>query len=122
MVTSAFCQRKTLQLLPEWTESAGIRAGYIFRRVRNQRAGENALHPFSLNRVLKSLAEEAGLPSKTIRNLSGLSMSVGAAQDLIKSGMGVLPIMRAGGWKTVNVVARYVENAELDAIMSRFYA
>jgi hypothetical protein len=33
--------------------------------------------------------------------------------------MSVLPIMRAGGWKTTHVVARYVENADLDAIMSR---
>jgi hypothetical protein len=35
---------------------------------------------------------------------------------MIQRGMSFVPIMRAGGWKTVHVVARYVENAYLDAI------
>jgi hypothetical protein len=46
-------------------------------------------------------------------------MRVGAAQDLIVSGLGVLPIMQAGGWKTMNVVGRYVENANLAPLLRR---
>jgi hypothetical protein len=46
-------------------------------------------------------------------------MRVGAAQDMIASGLGVLPIMQAGGWRTMNVVARYVESANLSALMRR---
>jgi hypothetical protein len=40
-------------------------------------------------------------------------MRVGAAQDLMADGLGILPIMQAGGWKSTNVLGRYVEHAEI---------
>ncbi len=46
-------------------------------------------------------------------------MRVGAAQDLIIAGLNVLAIMQAGGWKTVNVVGRYVENANLAPLLRK---
>jgi integrase/recombinase XerD len=46
-------------------------------------------------------------------------MRVGAAQDMITSGLSGLSIMQAGGWKTINVVERYVEKANLAALMNR---
>lgn len=39
-------------------------------------------------------------------------MRVGAAQDLLKRGFDTAAIMRAGGWKSVNVLAHYLEKAE----------
>jgi hypothetical protein len=48
-----------------------------------------------------------------VAEFSGHSMRVGAAQDLMACGTGLLPIMTAGGWKSMNVIGRYVENAEL---------
>jgi integrase len=119
---AGFLSAKTRQLLTEWQQAAKIHDGYIFLRMRYGRVEPNSMHPFSVSRILKSLAESAGLPAQAVKNLSGHSMRVGAAQDMITSGMSVLPIMRAGGWKTVHVVARYVENADLDSIMSRFCA
>jgi hypothetical protein len=44
---------------------------------------------------------------------------VGAAQDMIVSGLSILPIMQAGGWKSMNVVGRYVENADLSLLMEK---
>jgi integrase/recombinase XerD len=41
-------------------------------------------------------------------------MRVGAAQDLAAKGRDIIQIMRAGGWKSTNVVGRYVEHASLD--------
>jgi site-specific recombinase XerD len=119
---SGFLSAKTLQFLHEWRQAAGIENGYIFRRTRNGRVDKNSIHPFTVSRNLKILAERAGLPEQAIQSLSGHSMRVGAAQDMITSGMSVLPIMRAGGWKTVHVVARYVENADLESIMGKFCA
>jgi len=46
-------------------------------------------------------------------------MRVGAARDMIASGLRVLPIMQAGGWRTMNVVARYAESANLTALLHR---
>ena len=41
-------------------------------------------------------------------------MRVGAAQDLLVQGRDTLQIMRAGGWKSINTVGRYCENADLN--------
>jgi hypothetical protein len=38
-------------------------------------------------------------------------MRIGAAQDMLVAGFDALAIMQAGGWKSANVVLRYVENA-----------
>lgn len=110
---------ETLQLVRAWLKAAGIDSGHIFRAVRADRAGSRALHPYSVNRILKLAARAAGLPAQTIEHLSGHSMRVGAAQDLIVSGLGLLPIMQAGGWKTTNVVGRYVENANLAPLLQK---
>ena len=77
------------------------------------------LHPYSVNRIIKSTAEAAELPQRMVEELSGHSMRVGAAQDMISAGLSVLPIMQAGGWKTMNVVGRYVEKANLEMLISR---
>jgi hypothetical protein len=39
-------------------------------------------------------------------------MRVGAAQDLLRNGHDTAAIMRAGGWKSIDVLARYLEFAE----------
>lgn len=113
----AYISAHTLSLIQDWLRGAEIKNGYLFRRVRNDSIGEDALHPYSVNRILKDAATRSGLPRETVRELSGHSMRVGAAQDMISSGLGILPIMRAGGWRTMNVVARYVENTDLSVVM-----
>jgi integrase/recombinase XerD len=41
-------------------------------------------------------------------------MRVGAAQDMMASGIGILPVMQAGGWRSMNIVERYVQNASVE--------
>ena len=103
----------TVKALETWLEAARIDSGWLFRRVQDKRVSGHALHPYSVNRVIKAAANAAGLGEDTVANLSGHSMRVGAAQDLMISGVGLLPIMRAGGWKSMNVIGRYVEHAEV---------
>ena len=45
----------------------------------------------------------------TPRALSGHSARVGAAQDMIASGIGLPAILQAGRWKTTAMVNRYGE-------------
>ena len=52
------------------------------------------------------------LRAEKVASFSGHSMRVGAAQDLLKRGVDTAAIMRAGGWKSMNVLARYLEMAE----------
>jgi len=41
-------------------------------------------------------------------------MRVGATQDMMTGGIGILPVMQAGGWKSMNIVGRYVQNASVE--------
>ena len=44
----------------------------------------------------------------------GIYLRVGAAQELLRRGHTTSAIMRAGGWRSVNVLARYLEEAEVN--------
>jgi hypothetical protein len=85
----------------------------MLRPVINGVAINRFLHPYTETRVLKHLAARVGLPPEEAERTSGHSMCVGAAQGLVTAGRDILTIMRAGGWKSMNVVARYVEEADL---------
>lgn len=116
----AYLTGATVDLLEAWLKAAGIKDAWLFRRVSPLGAvGTEPLHPYSVNRILKTRAEAAGVAPETVQRLSGHSMRVGAAQDMIGAGLSILPIMQAGGWKSINVVARYVQHADLGPLMDR---
>jgi integrase/recombinase XerD len=73
----------TVQVLKTWLDAASIKKGWLFRKVTGDRAGSNTLHPYTVNRVIKGSADAAGLDSRIVQSLSGHSMRVGAAQDLM---------------------------------------
>ncbi len=103
----AYVSNRTLKLARDWIAAAKIASGPIFRAVTSEQTiGSLALHPYSITRILKSVAKAAGLPPESVEHLSGHSMRVGAAQDMIVSALGVLPIMQAGGGRPTTVGAR----------------
>jgi integrase/recombinase XerD len=103
----------TVEVLKTWLDAASIKRGWLFRKVIIDHVGQKPLHPYTVNRVIKGAADAAGIDPRIVRSLSGHSMRVGAAQDLMADGVGLLPIMQAGGWKSMNVIGRYVEHAEI---------
>jgi integrase len=108
-----FLTPPTAEFLVDRLDAAGIKEGFLFRRITANWIGSDALHPYSVNRILKKAAKKAGLAPDVVADLSGHSMRVGTAQDLMADGLGILPIMQAGGWKSMNVIGRYVEHAEI---------
>lgn len=66
----------------------------------------------TLKRLIKSAAKEAWLDPQEVDAFSGHSMRVGVAQDSLHAGHDTAAIMRAGGWKSINVLSRYLEHAE----------
>ena len=108
-----FVSAPAAEALKTWLEAAKISEGWLFRRIHKGGIGPDSLHPHSIGRMLKQRAITAGLPAEVANRLSGHSMRVGAAQDMVTNGAGILPIMRSGGWKSTNVVARYVQSVEL---------
>jgi len=107
---------ETMVMLEELIAILGAHEGYLFRSLLHSNFSSEPLHPQEVNRIIKKAARSAKLPIKHIQNLSGHSMRVGAAQDMMLRGLGLLSLMVAGGWKSSNVVMRYVENIDIDLI------
>ena len=55
------------------------------------------------------MARKAGLGEDIVTGLSGHSARVGAAQDMIASGIELPAILQAGRWKSTTMVNRYGE-------------
>jgi integrase/recombinase XerD len=118
----AHISHSALGYLEEWLKAARIVSGPLFRSIKSGTISGSSLHPHSIGVIIKRAAKSAGLSSAKIKQLSGHSMRVGAAQDMMTSGLDILPIMAAGGWKTTNVVARYIENADISPLLRAFYS
>jgi len=63
-----------------------------------------------INRIYKKIAKKAGLDESEVDGISGHSIRVGAAQDLLNSGASMPIIMQRGRWSKSDTVMRYVEH------------
>lgn len=118
----AYLSAEALMHLHRWLGAANLDSGPIFRGIRGTQLMPDALHPYSVARVLKDLARDASLDKALIAKLSGHSMRVGAAQDMAAAGIDLGAIMHAGGWKSPDMVMRYIEHMEVGKSgMARLY-
>ena len=62
--------------------------------------------------IVKEAVLAAGLPPEDVTAFSSHSLRVGAAQKLLRAGFDTAAIIRASGWRSTNVLARYLEYAE----------
>ena len=107
----AYLSPSTIERVSLWLGASALKKGPLFRGLHTGQISAAALQTSSIRRLIKALARRAGLSCEAIAGLSGHSMRVGAAQDMMVAGCDVLGIMQAGGWRTYSVLARYVENA-----------
>ena len=99
---------RNLQRL-EWR---GPHIEFLFCPIYHQKAINRDLSTSSVKSMIKSAAKRDGLNPSIVDEFSGHSLRVGAAQDLLRKGFDTAAIMRAGGWKSVNTLSRYLEKAE----------
>jgi len=105
---------ETTFAVKHWIDSAEISDGYLLRGITGN--GLNlAMDPGQVSRTFKSLAVRAKLDPVQI---SGHSTRIGAAQDLLDSGVSIGQIMAKVGWSKVDTVMRYVGAGDLSAINS----
>jgi integrase/recombinase XerD len=109
----------TVKLIRRWIVKAELKSGPLFRSLHLHRIADGPLCTSSIRRLIKRATERAGFDPDLISALSGHSMRIGAAQDMLVAGFDALAIMQAGGWKSANVVLRYVENAATKELHER---
>ncbi|QQR38410.1 tyrosine-type recombinase/integrase [Devosia rhizoryzae] len=105
---------RSSELVDQWLAATGAASGPLLRPVYGSRALALYLEPVTVGRVLKKLSKQAYIQTEGQCRVSGHSLRVGAAQELVMNGRGILQVMRAGGWRSMSVVARYVEHVDLD--------
>ncbi len=118
----AYLSADALAHLQSWLRVADLKTGPIFRGIRGTQLMPDALHPYSVSRILKDRARDAGIDTSIVTKLSGHSMRVGAAQDMAAAGIDLGAIMHAGGWKSPDMVMRYIEHMDVQKSgMARLY-
>ena len=100
---------ESTQALHQWLSAASINEGLIFRGVRSSGVITDGLCESRVSRIYKTLARKAGLGESIIQKISGHSMRVGGAHDLLNTGASLPQIMVKGGWAKTDTVMRYVD-------------
>jgi integrase len=118
----AYLAPRTRDVLAEWLDTSGITSGPLFQGLHTRKLSGKPLSTSAIRRLVKRAAMRADLACNEAGDMSGHSMRVGAAQDMMIAGLDHIAIMQAGGWKTVDVVARYVENAAARNLHQRRWA
>lgn len=104
--------------LNDWLNASDIQSGKIFRGIRKKVELTEGLNSSQINRIFKKLARKSKLDPSVIQQISGHSIRVGAAQDLLLSGAGLPMIMNRGRWSKTDTVMRYIESAAMDINIS----
>ena len=100
-----------MESLASWLAASKIHTGAVFRPIYHQTVVDRRICGMTIVRVIKERARQAGLLEEVIETLSGHSLRVGAAQQLALNGYDTAQIMRAGGWKSITTLSRYIEGA-----------
>ena len=92
-----------------WLSCAEIKAGNIFRGVDRGSHVTDTLTSGQICRIYKRIATEAEFGEDFVKHVSGHSMRVGAAQDMLLAGATLPMMMTKGRWSKPDTVMRYVE-------------
>jgi site-specific recombinase XerD len=109
----------TAQALRIWIKASGIKTGFLLRAIDSQNRITESLSGHQLCKIFKRLAVQSGLDPTIARTISGHSMRVGAAQDLMLGGATMPQIMSKGGWSKTDTVLRYVQRVRPDVMTGR---
>lgn len=105
---------RSADAITAWINHAKLQYGYLFRGINNAIDITYELKSSQINRIYKRLVRDAKLPKEVIDPISGHSMRVGAAQDLLKSGASMPMIMNRGRWSKTDTEMCYLEYSQLN--------
>jgi site-specific recombinase XerD len=99
--------------LKEWIVKSKISSGKIFIAITGTGKIKESLNSSHVGRIYKRIAQLSMVDQSIIRNISGHSMRVGAAQDLMLAGTALPIIMNRGRWSKTDTVLRYLDHAKI---------
>jgi len=102
--------QKTTIVLKKWLSKIKENHGPIFRGITRSGKITNSLSEGQINRIYKRLAREAKFDKAIINSISGHSTRVGAAQDLVQSGVSLPLLMNRGRWSKPETAIRYIDH------------
>jgi integrase len=106
---AAYLSSLTKRLVSEWLKESRIKEGLLFVRVSGPSTVGTSLTPQVVTTVFKKVGQWIRLDKKEWQRISGHSVRVGAAQDLMGLNLELPAIMQAGRWKDTRMPMRYGE-------------
>lgn len=106
---SAYLSALSMRLVAEWAEKAGIKEGPLFVRVVGSHGVGESLTAQNVTAIFRKVGTWIGLERSQWERISGHSVRVGAAQDLLALNMDLPSVMQAGRWKDTRMPMRYGE-------------
>jgi integrase/recombinase XerD len=108
-----FGSERSAKLLKNWLRQKPKEIQLVFCPVNHGRCLDRAICDRQVNEIIKQgLVRVKRYPRPSDLEVSGHSLRVGAAQDLLIKGHDIAAIMRAGGWTEPTTVARYLRYAQ----------
>lgn len=108
-----FGSERSAKLLKKWLKLKPKETQPVFCAINHGRCLDRAICDRQVNEIIKrSLVKVKRYPRPSDLEVSGHSLRVGAAQDLLIKGYDTAAIMRAGGWSEPSTVARYLRFAQ----------
>lgn len=103
--------QKTTEAINLWLKRVrNPKKGRLFKGIYRGQKITGSLGSGQISRIYKRLAKRAGLDKELIEQISGHSLRVGHAQDMVNSGESMPMIMSKGRWSKTDTVMRYVEH------------
>ena len=109
---SGHLSSQTVSQLKKWLDCRNPNSNWLFQPVYKNVSIPRSISYTTVKRVILKSLEASRVDD--VGAYSSHSLRVGAAQELLRRGHSTSTIMRAGGWKSVNVLARYLEEAEVN--------
>jgi integrase/recombinase XerD len=108
-----FGSERSAKLLKKWLRLKPKEIQPVFCAIKHGRCLDRAICDRQVNEIIKQgLVRVKRYPRPSDLEVSGHSLRVGAAQDLLIKGHDMAAIMRAGGWTEPSTVARYLRFAQ----------
>ncbi len=106
--------KRTQHALNEWLNQLNAETGPLFRGINSGQHIMQTLGAGQINRIYKKIARVSEIDSDLAVKISGHSMRVEHAQDLVSSGASLPVIMSMGRWSKSDTVMRYVEQISFE--------